>query len=129
MKVYKDGRELELPLPPETACRIAEVFLTDPRAERLAAIRRLKEAPQLIPDPRSAPSSPLGERNSRTIPQAVKIKVSNRDQGRCRQCGSEDDLHFDHVIPWSRGGANTVKNVQLLCGRCNRIKGDDDIPV
>lgn len=66
---------------------------------------------------------PLGERNTRAIPQDVKIAVTVRDQGKCRQCGSADDLHFDHVIPWSKGGANTVNNIQLLCGRCNRRKG------
>jgi hypothetical protein len=75
------------------------------------------------------PAAPLGQRNTRSIPQAVKIAVVTRDGGRCRQCGSADDLHFDHVIPWSKGGANTVANIQLLCGRCNRRKGADDIPI
>lgn len=69
-----------------------------------------------------------GERNTRTIPQDVKIAVSHRDQGRCVQCGSSQDLHFDHKIPWSKGGANTVGNIQLLCGPCNRRKGAEDIP-
>jgi 5-methylcytosine-specific restriction endonuclease McrA len=71
--------------------------------------------------------APLGERNSRAIPQDVKIKVAARDAGRCRQCGSTIELHFDHVIPWSKGGANTATNIQLLCGPCNRRKGADDI--
>jgi hypothetical protein len=71
----------------------------------------------------------VGERNSRSIPQDVKIAVSVRDQGMCVQCGSNVDLHYDHKIPWSRGGTNTVNNIQLLCGSCNRIKGADDIPV
>jgi hypothetical protein len=71
----------------------------------------------------------VGERNSRVIPQDVKIAVSVRDQGRCVQCGSTEDLHYDHKIPWSRGGTNTVNNIQLLCGPCNRRKGADDIPV
>jgi HNH endonuclease len=75
-----------------------------------------------------AQQAPLGERNSRSIPQDVKIQVAARDGGRCRQCGSTVDLHFDHVIPWSKGGANTVNNIQLLCGPCNRRKGADDIP-
>jgi HNH endonuclease len=75
-----------------------------------------------------AQQAPLGERNTRTIPQDVKIQVAARDVGRCRQCGSTADLHFDHVIPWSKGGANTVNNIQLLCGPCNRRKGADDIP-
>jgi HNH endonuclease len=73
--------------------------------------------------------APLGERNSRTIPQDVKIAVAARDGGRCRQCGSTQDLHYDHVIPWSKGGANTASNIQLLCGYHNRLKGADDIPV
>jgi hypothetical protein len=64
-----------------------------------------------------------GERNSRVIPQDVKIQVSRRDDGRCVECGSQEDLHFDHKVPWSRGGSNTVNNIQLLCGRCNRKKG------
>lgn len=66
---------------------------------------------------------PVGERNKRVIPQDVKIKVSARDGGRCRQCGSVSELHFDHIIPISRGGANTAANIQLLCGTCNRAKG------
>lgn len=65
---------------------------------------------------------PVGERHKRRIPQDVKIAVSARDGGRCRQCGSVQQLHFDHVIPVSRGGANTVANIQLLCGPCNRAK-------
>jgi hypothetical protein len=79
----------------------------------------------LTPPARGAP----GERNSRVIPQDVKIAVSVRDQGKCVQCGSTHDLHYDHKVPWSRGGTNTVNNIQLLCGPCNRRKGADDIPV
>jgi len=78
----------------------------------------------LVPDSQA----PVGERNTRSIPQDVKIAVAARDGGRCRRCGSTADLHFDHVIPWSKGGANTVANIQLLCGPCNRRKGADDIP-
>jgi HNH endonuclease len=66
---------------------------------------------------------PVGERHKRAIPQNVKIAVSARDGGRCRQCGSTHELHFDHVIPLSRGGTNSVANIQLLCGVCNRAKG------
>lgn len=80
-----------------------------------------------IPAPAPGRGAP-GERNSRVIPQDVKIAVSVRDQGKCVQCGSTEDLHFDHKVPWSRGGTNTVNNIQLLCGPCNRRKGADDIP-
>ena len=47
--------------------------------------------------------APVGERNTRSIPQDVKIAVAARDGCRCRQCGSTTELHFDHVIPWSKG--------------------------
>jgi hypothetical protein len=78
----------------------------------------------VIPDA----DAPVGERNSRTIPQDVKIRVAARDGGKCRQCSSSMELHFDHVVPWSRGGANTVQNIQLLCGPCNRRKGAKGVP-
>jgi 5-methylcytosine-specific restriction endonuclease McrA len=58
----------------------------------------------------------------------VRIAVSARDQAKCVQCGSTEDLQFDHKVPWSRGGTNTVNNIQLLCGPCNRSKGADDMP-
>jgi len=73
-------------------------------------------------------SAPLGEYNKREISQDVKIAVAARDGGKCRECGSTEDLQYDHVVPWSRGGANTVNNVQLLCGNCNRRKGARLLP-
>ena len=79
--------------------------------------------PVVAPPALSPVPPPVGERARRSIPQDVKIAVSARDGGRCRQCGSTAQLHFDHVIPISRGGANTVANIQLLCGACNRAKG------
>ena len=62
--------------------------------------------------------------NSRHIPEEVKTIVWQRDQGKCVQCGANDYLEFDHIIPHSRGGASTVNNVQLLCRRCNLTKSD-----
>ncbi len=60
----------------------------------------------------------------RIIPTSVKIEVWNRDKGRCVICGATDELHFDHVLPFSRGGTSlTAANVQLLCARHNLSKG------
>jgi len=59
----------------------------------------------------------------RIIPQDVKTAVWQRDRGQCRQCGAQDYLEFDHIIPFSKGGASTYNNVQLLCRRCNQMKG------
>jgi len=57
------------------------------------------------------------------IPQDVKIAVWQRDGGRCVECDAADELEFDHIIPLAMGGANTFRNLQLLCGTCNRRKG------
>ena len=62
------------------------------------------------------------EKRSRHIPQKVRDKVWNRDGGKCVQCGSNEDLEYDHIIPHSKGGANTYRNIQLLCESCNRKK-------
>ena len=53
------------------------------------------------------------------IPQDVMDKVWNRDGGKCAKCGSQENLEFDHIIPFSKGGATTYRNMQLLCKKCN----------
>jgi hypothetical protein len=55
----------------------------------------------------------------------VKQQVWKRDKGACVICGNKDNLHFDHVIPYSRGGSSLVaENIQLLCARHNLSKRD-----
>ena len=65
------------------------------------------------------------EKRSRTITEDVKDSVWRRDEGKCTQCGSNENLEFDHIIPHSKGGANTKRNIQLLCEPCNRKKSDN----
>lgn len=57
------------------------------------------------------------------IPNDVKMFVWQRDRGRCVRCGSQENLEYDHIIPVSKGGSNTARNIQLLCEKCNRSKG------
>ena len=53
------------------------------------------------------------------IPQDVMDKVWNRDNGKCVKCGSQVNLEFDHIIPHSKGGATSYRNLQILCKKCN----------
>jgi len=63
-------------------------------------------------------------KKSRTISLSVRREVWRRDQGQCVECGSKERLEYDHIIPFSKGGSNTARNIQLLCERCNRKKRD-----
>ena len=59
----------------------------------------------------------------RLIPSSVKQEVFLRDNGKCVECGSTDNLHFDHILPYSKGGTSySADNVQLLCARHNLSK-------
>lgn len=58
----------------------------------------------------------------RRIPDDVQVAVFSRDDGQCVKCDSKEELHFDHVIPFSKGGSDTVENLQILCRTCNLKK-------
>lgn len=61
--------------------------------------------------------------HTRIIPSEVKQEVWKRDKGRCVICGETKNLHFDHDLPFSKGGTSlTVKNVRLLCMKHNLQK-------
>ena len=63
--------------------------------------------------------------HNRMIPSSVKAEVWKRDGGKCRKCGSTKNLHFDHIIPFSKGGSSLVtENIQLLYARHNLAKSD-----
>ena len=63
--------------------------------------------------------------HTRMIPSVVKLEVWKRDGGKCVLCNAQDNLHFDHIIPYSKGGTSLdSKNIQLLCARHNLQKYD-----
>jgi hypothetical protein len=63
------------------------------------------------------------QEHTRLIPSKVKMEVWKRDKGRCVMCGETKNLHFDHDLPFSKGGTSfSAKNVRLLCMKHNLQK-------
>jgi len=63
---------------------------------------------------------------SRSIPRIVQFRVLKRENQICSECGNsvkDEDVEFDHIIPWSKGGCSDEHNIRLLCYKCNRKKG------
>ncbi len=57
----------------------------------------------------------------------VRQSLYGSQSGYCNGCKSHFELrHFevDHIIARAKGGTDHPTNLQLLCGNCNRIKGD-----
>jgi len=69
---------------------------------------------------------------NRSINEKTRLKVLKRDNYKCVYCGKspatdlEIILHIDHIKPFSKGGDNTVANLQTLCSKCNLGKGNDE---
>ena len=64
-------------------------------------------------------------RKRKPISQNIKDKVWRRDNGKCVLCGSNENIEFDHIIPFSKGGTDTYRNLQILCEKCNRSKSNN----
>ena len=53
------------------------------------------------------------------------LQVVRRDNHVCQTCHQyvpDDQIEFDHIIPFSKGGPTTTANLRLLCRTCNRKK-------
>lgn len=68
------------------------------------------------------------ENRSRKISEAKRLRILRRDNFTCQKCGFHTDdkskLHIDHILPFSKGGDNSDKNLQVLCPECNLAKSD-----
>jgi len=81
---------------------------------------------EIVDQPVSTPADSIRSLDhDRVIPSAVKLEVWKRDKGSCVKCGSKENLHFDHIIPYSQGGSSKdAKNIQILCSSHNLQKRD-----
>ncbi|MCX6731191.1 MAG: HNH endonuclease signature motif containing protein [Candidatus Roizmanbacteria bacterium] len=64
-------------------------------------------------------------KHSRHIPRDVILKVVRRDGQICQKCNEpviDDEVEFDHIIPFSKGGNTTTENLRLIHKNCNRRK-------
>jgi tetratricopeptide (TPR) repeat protein len=132
---------------PDAALVVLDDYLRDPDSQGWANFARYRKATILLDqgdrqrarrelakvyadDPdyedsqglRAKLDSRAGRPGRAAIPEEVRHAVWRRDEGRCVQCGSQEKLEYDHIIPVSRGGSNTERNLQLLCEPCNRAK-------
>lgn len=60
-------------------------------------------------------------------PVVIKIhrdKLLALFDSKCFLCGSTENLHIDHHVPFKRGGHLVPGNLSVLCRRCNSTKGD-----
>jgi len=58
--------------------------------------------------------------------ESQKLAAFERQKGKCPLCGKAftlEEMHADHIVPWSRGGRTTAENCQMLCHACNFTKG------
>ena len=69
----------------------------------------------------------------RAFEDSEKRKAYEKQKGICankKNCPRKgkkctlDEMHADHITPWSKGGKTLPENCQMLCADCNRRKGN-----
>jgi site-specific DNA-methyltransferase (adenine-specific) len=91
-------------------------------------IQRLSDAGRLFRD--FVATDQIPKRSDITVvPPSLTVKeqLYKEQNGKCNACGQNFDirnLEIDHIRPVSKGGGDYYENYQLLCGSCNRIKGN-----
>ncbi len=64
------------------------------------------------------------------VPALTNKRLFKRDNHMCMYCGDklwDCELTRDHVVPVSRGGADTWENVVTACRECNHRKADKSL--
>jgi hypothetical protein len=89
------------------------------------AIRRLHEDGKLVKISKGVYKYDPTLKVEETLPEfttSQKREIILRDGGRCIMCGSDKDIHVDHIVPKSKGGTSDIQNGQLLCSQHNLLK-------
>jgi 5-methylcytosine-specific restriction endonuclease McrA len=148
-------RSLAVPLMSELAVERTKEHEGGYADYRLKLVRSEEERPKAAMSGRRQGSKPGRRRKRRVskpravaaeelraVPQDLKDLIWKRCHGMCQAnwridpsldkntgdiCGSNEDLEFDHIVPFSRGGKTTYRNLQLLCRRHNRMKSDREV--
>lgn len=111
---YARALAANAPLPPVKSRKI----------ESRDSAEQYGDPPPTPVDVAAMPIAPPLKPRREAIPRAVQREVWQRDGGMCVECQSRQLLCFDHIVPFSRGGSNSVRNLQLLCEPCNLRKSN-----
>ena len=69
----------------------------------------------------------IPKKRNRGLGKRIRKRLTDQGQTHCAYCGvdlSTTKSTIDHIVPLSRGGTNSIKNLVLACFRCNHRKGD-----
>ena len=109
----------------ERRTKIIVINEKDEIAKKLKEKHRKRELEKIVRQELIDSGELFGDEPKRPpIPREVVDAVYKRDGGKCVYCGSVENLQLDHIIPFSKGGATTLENLQLLCQKCNLEKSN-----
>jgi len=112
---------------PLTICSLEKGFLLVylQKAEILSEIegRRLRSVDRDFPAPSVVRLGRYINLPYKSV-ELSRVNIFKRDGFECQYCGENKDLTLDHLIPRSRNGKSTWRNLVTACKRCNARKGD-----